>query len=339
MTRVKTGNVILKFTQTPLSLEYLLYPDRLQNSDLTSKQRQRYNEVYESLFYAGKGKSYTLEGKTKYYKAKSGFYTLRLPQSVEQHCKPNDKVKDCSPEQLGVKLGKASMNPTSAESGSVSVKSGGLVGRLHSYYVELGGNVEVLHIRTFDNEDLNYYGNRQRANDYESAVKRELKKQNVEPVRGASGSEYYESLVKVKEAIATVDKQPNSFIRDISEDEYEGTQRGANAQTRSKDAVVGVGRRIILISSAYKGHLKQKHSKYGAVRGKIMKKTRGSPEDSLYDVLFDDQVLAGLIKATIHIDLHKSLYNKEVEGGYVLETDIGGAKPIFRNAPKEPGMR
>lgn len=51
---------------------------------------------------------------------------------------------------------------------------GGLVARFGKYFVESGKNTKVRHIRIFNMENLSYFGSRQRAGDYELAIKHQL---------------------------------------------------------------------------------------------------------------------------------------------------------------------
>lgn len=178
---VKLGTTVQKFSNAPLQLELLLFPEKIKTAKISPALKKRHQEVYDNMFYAGQGKSYTLEGNTKYYKNKNGFYVLELPDTTAPDC---EKENTCNrTDDLGYKLGKAESNPTAAESGVVSAKSGGLYGRLKSYFIELGKNVRVLHLRVFQNEDLNFYGTKKRAREYESAVKNELRLKNIKPMR------------------------------------------------------------------------------------------------------------------------------------------------------------
>jgi hypothetical protein len=200
--KVKLGIVIQNFDNPPLQIKELLFPEALAKSNFTVTEKKRYKKVYDELFYKGSGKSYYV-GSTeqiKYYKNKPGFYVLELPTTCARNLSKNVCVKD----NLGYKIGKAESNPTSSKSVLMSVNSGGLYGRLMTYYIQLGQNVRILHLRVFYSEDLNYYGNKKRANQFEKAVKQQLK--NAEHSRGGKTSEYYENIDDVKEAIEYVDK-------------------------------------------------------------------------------------------------------------------------------------
>ena len=322
------GTTIQKFSNAPLQLELLLFPEKIKTAKISAALKKRHQEVYDQMFYAGKGKSYTLEGKTKYYKNKNGFYVLELPDTTAPDC---EKENTCNKtDDLGYKLGKAELNPTSAESGSVSATSGGLYGRLKSYFIELGKNVRVLHLRVFQNEDLNFYGTRKRAGYFETGVKTELRNRNVKPMRGATGSEYFKDLKDIQNAINKVDRYPDPFIRDIAPDEKEGQQIGANVETRSSSKQIKVKSRVIVLSKNYK----KGREKMGAARGTVLKKTKTDPSDKNWDIIFDDEVKKGKKKASVHMTFNPDLYNKKKEGGWVFEKDDSVLND-FSKAPKE----
>tara|TARA_R110000851_G_scaffold146204_2_gene285819 strand:+ start:4382 stop:5374 length:993 start_codon:yes stop_codon:yes gene_type:complete len=325
--RVKLGTTIQKFSNAPLQLELLLFPEKLKNAKISAGLKKQHQEVYDQLFYSGQGKSYTLEGNTKYYKNKNGFYVLELPDTTSPDCEKENtcRIKD----DLGYKLGKAESNPTSAESGTVSAASGGLFGRLKSYFIELGKNVRILHLRVFENEDLNFYGTKKRARDYESAIKRELRLKNIQPIRGATGSEYFKNIKDIQTAISKVDKYPNTFVRDIAPDEKEGQQIGANVETRSTSKQVKVKSRVIVLSREYK----MGREKFGAARGTVIKKTKSNPNDKNWDIIFDDQLNKGVSKATIDMPFNMDLYNENIDGSWVFENDKNVLK-AFSKAPK-----
>jgi len=307
--KIKLGKVIHTFKDKPIHLDELLF-------------QKKPEEVYNALQYTGKGKEYTLEQKTKTFKNKPGFYVLELPYTCETD------TKKCDKEVLGFKLGKASSNPTGAEA-SASM-SGGLLARLNSYYIEIGKNVKIRHLRVFDTEDLNYYGNRNRANDYETALKAELVKRNVKPARGNQGSEYFKELDPIKRAMTKIQRFPDKDIRDIAPDEFEGKQVGANVETRSKKEMIRIKKRVIVLS---KNFSKNKKSLVAA-RGTITKKTTGPAKGEFtWDIIFDDQLLKKVKKATIHIEFDPKLRNKKVEGGWVLEENESALR-IFESAPK-----
>jgi hypothetical protein len=135
------------------------------------------------LRYSEKGKKYTREGEVRYFKNKPGFYVLRLPTTCDPS--PIKTQRTCHDrEKLGFKLGKAERNPTANDTMGASITSGGLLSRLRAYWIEVGRNVHVLHLRVFDTVDLNYYGNRRRAAAYEKSVKDDLRNRNVIPLRG-----------------------------------------------------------------------------------------------------------------------------------------------------------
>ena len=329
--KVKLGNVIQKFSNSPLHLELLLFPEKLKNSTLTSTQKKRHQEVYSQLFYSGKGKSYfdRISGTTKYYQNKNGFYVLELPDTTSPDCEKDNSCK--SKDDLGFKLGKAESNPTSAESGVVSAKSGGLFSRLMSYFIELGKNVRILNLRIFSSEDLNFLGKKLRAREYENAIKEELRKKNIQPIRGSTGSEYFKKLKPIQDAINRVDKYPDSFIRDIAPDEKEGQQIMPNVETRSqsKNKKVQAKTRVIIMSKEYKVG----RQKLGTARGTVIKKTRSNPNDKYWDILFDDQVKKGVKRATIEMTFSPDLYNQKKEGGWVYESD-NNVLNDFKKTPK-----
>lgn len=325
---VKLGTVIQDFTHKPLQLELLLFPEKISTAKISKALKARHQKVYESMFYAGKGKSYTLEGNTKYYKNKNGFYVLELPDTTAPDCEKNNTCNKT--DDLGYKLGKAESNPTAADSGVVGAKSGGLYGRLKSYYIELGKNVRVLHLRVFQNEDLNFYGTKKRAREYETAIKNELRKNDINPMRGASGSEYFEKLKPIQDAISRVERFPDDFVRVIAPDEKEGQQIGANVETRSTSKQIKVKTRVIVLSTNYA----RGRNKLGAARGTVMKKTKSNPNDKYWDILFDDQVQQGKTKATIHMTFEPDLYNEKKDGGWVFEKD-SNVLTNFSKAPDE----
>ena len=84
------------------------------------------------------------------------------------------------------------------QSGVVSSKSGGLYTRLMSYFINLGKNVRILHLRIFSSEDLNFLGKKLRAREYENAIKEELRKKNIQPIRGSIGSEYFKNVKQIQ---------------------------------------------------------------------------------------------------------------------------------------------
>jgi hypothetical protein len=325
----KTGKIIHDFDQKGLHLELLLKPEELEKSKLPKAQKEHHKKVYEQLFYKGKGKAYTINGATRYYRARSGYYTLELPFT---DCSASSL--DCKRESLGFKLGKASMNPSGNESVQAKGTSGGLFGRLMSYYIQIGENVRVRHIRVFDNEDLNYHGSVDRTNAYELAVKNYLKVKRIEAVRGAKGSEYFDKLEDIQNAMEAVYKNPSALVRDILSYEYEGNQQGYHVNTRSKTAAslpeLEARVRVIILSKKYAKR------GLGAENARLITQTKKIPKGfkkdaMLWDFILDEDLVKDETKPRMFNLFKKELYNKVEEGGWVLYDDPA-KQTIFKTA-------
>lgn len=187
---IKTGTIIHDVKDEPLLVEPLL-----------KRTTRRYKEMFQKLMYANEGKPYISSGKTKHATNRNGFYILELP--VSYRTKDNKPIQS-SKEHIGYKLG-------------MTASMGGLISRFGTYYVEVGSNVKILHIRIFNNENLSYFGSRERAKEYELAIKQELNRKKVRPARGSSNSEYYKTLQPILDAMKYIDANPR-LIGDIDKE-------------------------------------------------------------------------------------------------------------------------
>lgn len=190
MNVIKTGTVIHDIKDDPLFVEPLLKP-----------KTARYRKINAMLKYAGKGKAYVSAGEIKYAINRNGIYVLEMPLSFRVN--KDGSLVQSSREHIGYKFGQTS-------------SLGGLISRFGTYYVEVGTNVKILHIRIFNNENLSYFGSRERAKDYELAIKQTLARRKIKPMRGAGSAEYYKTLKDILDAMDYVDKNPD-LIGDIAE--------------------------------------------------------------------------------------------------------------------------
>ena len=239
----KLGTVVHDFDDPPLRLRWLI--DSIPRS-ADPDERERHRRMHEQLKYAGRGKAYTRESRTMYFRNKPGFYVLEMPFTCVNATtqQPGCKGK----ERLGFKLGRAERNPTAADAVDASINSGGLLARLRSYWIEVGKNVRVRHLRVFQTEDLNYYGNRRRARLYERAIKHELNLRGVTPLRGEKGSEYHTRLDDIQRAMET-HEQSQRGIGDITVEEMQNFQGRAVLDRRSERAVIKPGQKVVFFSS------------------------------------------------------------------------------------------
>lgn len=326
----KLGTVVHDFQDEPLNLRWLIMPDSIPRS-ADSDERERHRRMHEKLKYAGRGKAYTRESRTMYFRNKPGFYVLEMPFTCVNTTQPQPGCK--GKERLGFKLGRAERNPTAADAVDASINSGGLLSRLRSYWIEVGKNVRIRHLRVFETEDLNFYGNRRRARLYERAIKHELNLRGVTPLRGEKGSEYHTRLSDIQRAMETHEASQRG-IGDITVEELEGWQGRAVLDRRSERAVIKPGQKVVFFSAENPrpdGRAKSKSDRFynrvfPAV-GTILRLTAAADlsreeREQRYVSRFWD-VKVGRKTQPVEMQFREELYKKAgVEDGWVFLEDL-----------------
>ncbi len=342
----KLGSIIHRFTDAPLQLDLLLFPER--RSALSAKERQRYEKIDREVKYAGRGKrDYNARNpdRMEYRKHKPGFYVLNLPRacSKDSNCTIRDRV------DTGFKLG-------------ISTTDKGLKGRLGDYYIAYADTVTVLHLRVFQSEDLHYFSHRKRTNEFENAIKQHLNRRGILPVRGGAGhSEYYEDIAEIKKSINAITADL-SLITDVNQNEYDrititGEEDEVTSASTKESGVTGPRTRTTeaniekVAADKEQAKLEVASNKYVRIyskfdgkkmsveRGILQAKLKARPEeDRRYNIIWDHEFFAhkaagkkGKVKPKSFITLPDKLRGQKKDGGWVLESESRATDLPWRN--------